>query len=200
MNKKMLGIITVVAVLLVSAAAYLYMPIMAQPGDANDPLVTRRYVDDRISQLEDEIAVLRHLLTGIPPGGTLPGTGGATPGAGLGAADMDALFAEVMLYFELMYGEMLRAAAGVTPFDALHVPAGTTMVFERGAEFILRTGQGRVVAGPNGIVDATAGRDVGNGEELSRNHLMMVPATDGRGVTFTTDVWIMIRGGYQIVG
>ncbi|MCL2839174.1 MAG: hypothetical protein FWE05_00235 [Defluviitaleaceae bacterium] len=202
MKKKTLGIIAVVTVLAVSAMAYLYMPIIAQPGDHNDPLVTRRYVDDRISQLEEQIAVLQHLITGMPPGGTLPSGTSNIPG-GIGSAEADALFAEVMLYFELMYGDLLRDAAAntgdVVPFTVHLIPAGRTVVFEGGAEFIMRTGQGRVVAGENGIVDVTAGRDVGNNQEVSTNHLMMVPATDGRGVTFTTAAWIMVRGGYQIV-
>ena len=55
MNKKKLGIIAV-TVLVLSTLTYLYIPIMAQPGDANDPLVTQRYVDDQIARLEEQIA------------------------------------------------------------------------------------------------------------------------------------------------
>ena len=205
MNKKTIGLLAVIA-LLVSAVAYMYIPLMAQPGDANDPLVTRRYVDDRISQLEEEIAILRHLITGLPPGHTLPGTAVGTPGIGMPQAERDALFNEFMVHFEALYGNMIRAAANITmpeptvvPFEVLNVPAGTVMVFEAGVEFILRAGEATVIAGPNGIADVTAGRDIHNGQAIGRNHLMLVPVTDGRGALFSTDAWVMIKGRYQIV-
>jgi len=209
MKKKNLGIIMVAAIV-VSALAYMYMPIFAQPGDANDPLVTRRYVDQRIAQLSDEVAVLRHLITMMVPGLDIAPQVPNAPG-GLTSFERELLIAEifgdVMLYFETMYGDMLRDAAAniaptptVVPFEVISVTAGTTIIFEAGVEFILRSGVASVIAGPNGLTDITEGRDIGNGHAISRNHLMLVPVTDGRGALFTTDAWIMIKGNYHIVG
>jgi len=203
-RRKKAGII-MVAVLAVITLLHLYVPIQAQPGDANDPLVTRRYVDDQITELRNEIATLRHMITGMTAGGQQPGgqwPGEQAPGAGFTQADRDAIFMEVMLYFETMYGDMLRNAAtnaaGIVPFDVLNVPAGTRITFDAGVEFILRSGNATVVAGVNGIPDITAGLDIGNGQRISTNHLLMVPVSDGRGAMFTTDSWIMIRGSYRV--
>jgi len=202
MKKHTFAIFAVIALLAVSAVAYLYMPILAQPGDHSDPLVTRRYVDDRITELQEQIAVLQHLITGMPAGSIQFPAHQGSPG-GLTAADRDALFHDIMLHFDLVYGELLRSAAAgvnrVPPFDAVHVPAGRTVILEGGTEVVLRSGTGRVVAGPNGLLDVTAGRDIGNGEDVSMNHKLIAPLTDGRGITFTTDSWIMIRGGRTIV-
>ncbi|MCL2571372.1 MAG: hypothetical protein FWE11_03135 [Defluviitaleaceae bacterium] len=86
----------------------------------------------------------------------------------------------------------------VVPFTPLFVPAGSTLMANAGVEFILRSGNATVIAGPNGLVDVTAGIDVGNGQAVSRNHLMLVPATDGRGLYFSTDAWLMIKGGFIV--
>jgi len=205
MKSKTLAL--VLLTVMVVSLTYMVIPIFAQPGDANDPLVTRRYVDERFAALSSEIATLRAIVSGLAPGSV------NIPSGGITTAERDQLFAEIMLYFETVYGEMLRqAAAGaaippqtgaqtaeVVPFTPLFIPAGRILVAEAGVEIILRSGQATVIAGPNGLVDITAGLDIANGEQVSQNHLLLVPASDGRGMLFNTDAWIMIKGGYTIV-
>jgi len=154
------AIIAALAVLLV--LSYLHTTTYAQPGTASDPLVTQRYVDERIASLQAQITALQGQLSGIT----------TTPGA--------------------------PEPSQVVPFTPLFVPRGSTLFAEAGAEIILRSGNAIVVAGPNGLVDVTAGRDIGNGQAASRNHLLLVPATDGRGLQFTSDAWLMIKGGFVI--
>ena len=147
-----------------------YTPAIAQPGTANDPLVSQRYVDERVAELQAQIALLQAQIVALQQGqGQPPGDG--TPPVG----------------------------GQVVPFTPLFVPRGSTLIAEAGVEFILRSGSANVIAGPNGLVDVTAGRDVANGQAISRNHLILVPATDGRGLSFVTDAWLMIKGGYAIV-
>jgi len=184
-----------------------FVPVLAQPGDANDPLVTRRYVDDRISEVRIEINQLRTIVNNI-----VPGSVGGNIGGNISNADRDALFGEVMLYFEAMYGDMLRAAMAVAdatditpgtpqvvPFEPLFVPAGRTLVAEAGVEFILRSGHATAVSGPDGMVNITAGTDVTHGVRIPLNNLMLVPRSDGRGLHFVTDSWLMIKGNYEII-
>ena len=148
--------------------SYFYIPAVAQPGTANDPLVTQRYVDERIGELQAQIALMQAQITALQQGQGTPG------------------------------GNQV-AGGQVVPFTPLFVPRGSTLIAEAGVEFILRSGSANVIAGPNGLVDVTAGRDIGNGQAVSRNHLMLVPATDGRGLSFVTDAWLMIKGGFTIV-
>jgi len=196
----------ITAVLAIAFAAMYLVPATAQPGDAGDPLVTRSFVENRIAQLANEISHLRNTVNSLAPGSVnIP-----IPGQGISQADRDALFAEFALYFEQTYGNMIRAAASgnqqagataeVVPFTILLIPAGHTFFAEEGVEFILRAGHATAVTGVDGMVDVTAGRDVINGELIPANHLLLVPRTDGRGFLANTDVWLMVKGRYQIVG
>jgi len=187
-----------------------FVPVLAQPGGANDPLVTQRYVDNKISDLRTELRAeinqLRNTVNNISPGTTFTG------GGNISNADRDALFAEVMLYFETMYGDMLRAAMEVAnatditpaspqvvPFEPLFVPAGGRLVAEAGVEIILRSGHATAISGPDGMVNVTAGADVTHGTRIPLNNLLLVPRSDGRGLNFVTDSWLMIKGSYEVI-
>ena len=202
MNRKTIKSLLAI-VLLLATLATLIVPVFAQPGDANDQVVTRRYVADRISQVMAEVNALRTTVNSI--------TGVTTVGSEIASSDRDALFADVMIYFEAMYGDMLRAAIAfgegtdpnpvepeVVPFAALLIPAGSTLIAEAGVEFILRSGQATAISGPDGMVDVTAGHDVTHGTRIPTNHLLLVPRTDGRGFFANTDTWVMIKGRFEV--
>jgi len=156
---------------------HLSTPAIAQPGTASDPLVTQRYVDELVAGLQAQITALQNQINS-----------GGGQGSGFSAGDRAALVDEI-----------LDATAGrVVPFTPLFVPAGSSLIAEAGVELILRSGSANVIAGPNGLTDVTAGLDIGNGQAVSRNHLLLVPATDGRGIYTVTDVWLMIKGGFTI--
>ncbi|MCL2203706.1 MAG: hypothetical protein FWB88_07180 [Defluviitaleaceae bacterium] len=197
----------ILALVLVGAVVFPAMRavVAAQPGDAADPLVTRRYVDERIDTLWTEIQALRNenaLLRNMVEAGGLPGLPGGTPW------DMQALtaavFADVMLSFEAIYGDMLRQATGEgeersLEFVSINTRNGQTLTLENGTEAILRTGAAVVVAGPNGLVDMTAGRDIENGAVVRHNHLLIAPRSDGRGMRFTAESsWVMVRGAFTL--
>ena len=151
----------------------------AQPGDAHDPLVTRRYVDSRINELTAQIARLEAMIGGgqIPPHTPTPTPPPSPP-------------------VDAPVTGMLPVA--VATFQVYNVPEGRTIFFEAGAEIILRLGHATAVTGYAGFIDVTAGRDVTNGETIYHNHLLIVPVTDGRGIHFHTSGWILIKGGYTV--
>jgi hypothetical protein len=168
-------------------------------------------VEDRISQLADEIAVLRAAI-GLGATMQTPTTPATGTTANISDGDIGAIIAEILEYFESVYGERLNRAlqnvpppgyepreAQVVPFIVLNPQAGQIIIFDEGAEFILRGGRGTAVTGVDGILNVTAGVDVTNGTEISLNHLMMIPRTDGRGVHFHTESWIMVRGDYTFL-
>ena len=202
MNKKSI-VALCLSLFAVSMLVYANIPILAgaQPGDVQDPLVTRRYVDARINELTAQISRLEALISG---GQTVPQTPGQAPPLGHSPPpgvgeniDGDALLSEILIMLEDRHGDLFGRAE-VVPFQIYNVPAGQRIYFEAGAEFILRTGDVTAITGENGFIDVTAGRDVTNGETISRNHLLLVPVTDGRGVHFNTGGWILIKGGYQV--
>ncbi len=84
-------------------------------------------------------------------------------------------------------------------FRVVHLTAGQTVVCYENTQFVLRSGQARtVVPGSNGISDLTAGKDLTNKQNLTANHLMLVPRSDGRGFVARTEVYVMISGAYTI--
>ena len=161
-NRKTLKSLLVMVLLVAIIAALQLIPAFANPGDANDPLVTQRYVDERIAALTAEIDQLRGIINNIAPGSV--------------------------------------EAGGVVPFAPVNIPAGSTLIADAGAEFIVRSGTATAVSGADGMVNVTAGVDIINGMDIPANNLLLVPRSDGRGFFAETDTWIMIKGGFSIVG
>lgn len=84
-------------------------------------------------------------------------------------------------------------------FDVVEVKAGQSVIFtDASVEFILRSGDATAIASENGgLADLTEGVDLLTGDPIKKNHLMLVPRNDNRGVVAKTDLWIMIKGTYE---
>ena len=86
-----------------------------------------------------------------------------------------------------------------TVFEPVFVEAGKTLVGGGGTELILRSGGALAVAkGADGLSDVTEGKDLAGGFAVTRNHLLLVPRDDGRGISAATDIWVMVKGTYSI--
>ncbi len=84
-------------------------------------------------------------------------------------------------------------------FQPVFVEAGKKLVGGEGTELILRSGGALAVAsGQDGLSDVTAGRDLAGGLAVSRNHLLLIPRDDGRGISAATDIWVLVKGTYSI--
>lgn len=91
------------------------------------------------------------------------------------------------------------ASAG-DDYAVVELPAGKTLIGKAGAEFVLRSGSATVFsADKDGISDLTAGGDLKNGDEIARNHLLLIPR-DGRGMKNNTAAlqYVIVRGSYAI--
>lgn len=115
---------------------------------------------------------------------------------------VDNVIPEIKAYIDERFG--VAASEGVvTPasnkFLVVNVSAGKTVICGAGAELILRMGKGTIIATEKGgLADTTAGYDLANGTEMPSNHQLIVPVADGRGFRATSDVIVMIKGGYTI--
>ncbi len=84
-------------------------------------------------------------------------------------------------------------------YAPLQIIAGKTLLGGEGTEIILRSGEATAIDnGANGISDITAGKDIRTGEPIVQNHLLLIPREDGRGLKATTEIWVLIRGSYQL--
>ncbi len=91
------------------------------------------------------------------------------------------------------------SSGGNVTFEAVFVNAGKNVLGGNGTEMILRSGEARSISNTeNGIADLTDGKDLMGSQNIVQNHLLLVPRNDGRGISATTDIWVMIKGEYTI--
>jgi len=84
-------------------------------------------------------------------------------------------------------------------WEAIFVEKNKTVLCGAGTQVILRSGNSKVYDETvNGLSDLTAGKGIYSGDSMVRDHLVLVPRADGRGIVCTTDCWIMICGAYEI--
>lgn len=159
----------------------------AQPGSAEDPLVSQSYVDGKINQIMS-------LITGAA--------------ASAGSGSYDEIVSDVMAQIEYLYGAKLNASdtAGVSGQQQTdrYVPVsaspGQVIIGEEGTEIILRSGTAAAYCpGPNGLVDVTDGGELLHNHTVKANHMLIVPRGDGRGVQVQTDAWFIIKGDYSFL-
>lgn len=87
-----------------------------------------------------------------------------------------------------------------TSFSPVQLAEGQRLIGGEGAEIILRSGEASAIDnGENGVSDLTAGADLMSGAPVGLNHLLLVPRDDGRGIAALTEVWVMVRGNYEIL-
>ncbi len=139
-------------------------------SSADDPLVTLSYVNDvLIPQLKSEIKA--ELKAEL---------GNQTDGA---ASNQPA-----------------AATASVT-YEVVHATIGQVILPTEPCEIILRSGSAVAVTvdAGQGLSDTTAEKELLSGEALTKNHYVIVPRGDGRGVLITSnDAYFMVRGGYTV--
>ncbi len=176
MKKVIMGLEIVLATCILAGGTVFAATI----GSESDPLVSKSYVDSKIEQV----------LTLINGNGTA--SGGTSS-----AVDVDAITEQVLdkLNAEDLTGGSV-AASGYVPVS---VAVGQTIYGGEGTELILRAGKGNIsVSGVDGIADITTGEELLNGSKAVKNHLMIVPRDDGRGVEVTEAAWFLVKGSYEI--
>lgn len=84
-------------------------------------------------------------------------------------------------------------------FTPVFVTVGQSLYGKEGTEIILRSGKGTaIVPTPEGISNITTGQDLKNNATVGKNHLLITPKDDGRGIKVTENAWFLIRGDYTI--
>ena len=84
-------------------------------------------------------------------------------------------------------------------FAAVTLPTGKELVCEASTELILRSGKAKAVSkNAAGLSDVTSGGDVRSGALISKDHLLIVPRTDGRGIIAVSSSIVMVRGKYTV--
>jgi len=148
-----------------------------QPGSANDPLVTKSYVDEAVaSKVQAEIA--KQIDSQL-------------------AAKQKELDAQIE-QFKKQLDALLGQAGGMV---VVELQPNQTLFADPGTSLIVRNGKTVAVStDANGIPDVTGGKDLMNGTPVELNHMLIFPR-EGRGIksTHNTTVFVMVTGGYKIL-
>ncbi|WP_308636662.1 hypothetical protein [Paenibacillus silvisoli] len=146
------------------------------PGSANDPVVTKSYIDKQVADLvKAELAK-------------------QTGQSGSGVK-------EIQDMLDAFRAEMEQSGGGSQQVEVVTVPVGKRLIAKDGAEFIVRAGKAMAYSGDsNGISDLTDGKDIKSGYDVPNNHLILFPR-GGRGVTAQTGqktgLTVLVRGQYE---
>lgn len=163
----------------------------ADVGTVSDPLVTKSYVDKIADELKKEIESM------ITQGGNVSSTGTTQP----------TNMTEIYEYIDNKFASLANSGSSTNAgsesggnFVVVEVAAGKKIIGSESTEIILRSGKAEVIANKSGegLSDVTEGKDVKGGIEVELNHLLIVPRSDGRGLTFPKKSYIMVKGGYTL--
>lgn len=161
----------------------------SQLGSADDPVVTKSYVDQQIQKaLGGSTSSSSGNTTNTDSSSknntssTQP-TAPATPTTSTTPADPS-------------------TTSGAISTKVVEIRPGKKLIAAAGTEVIVRTGKATVYSSDkNGILDLTAGSEMGGAQAIPNNHLLLFPR-DGRGVevaiTQGYNATVLVIGDYKI--
>ncbi|WP_311080339.1 hypothetical protein [Paenibacillus polymyxa] len=154
-----------------------------QPGTADDPVVTKSYVDQKIAQA---------IKGGVPASNTssktsnAPATNATSNTTASGASSAG----------------KASASEQTEALKVVDVKPGQKLIAKAGSEFILRNGYAVVYSmDASGAIDITSGTEIAHNQAVEKNHLLSFPR-EGRGIQVKEGqkfgLVVMVRGGYTV--
>ncbi len=178
----------------------------SQLGSADDPVVTKSYVDQQIQKA----------LGGNLNSGTSNSSSGSSTNTNSntssGTKNNSSSSSNNSSSSSNTSNSNTGAATGsssnsastsaTTKIDIVELRPGKTLIAAAGTQIIVRHGNATVYSvDTNGIVDVTAGTDLGGNQTIANNHLLLFPR-DGRGVMVTanqtSNATLMVIGSYDV--
>jgi hypothetical protein len=95
----------------------------------------------------------------------------------------------------------VREVSDSTIYQVLHLYAGDIVYALGTSEVILRTGSATVIGNTSneGLSDSTTGENLAPDASLTKDHLVIIPRGDGRGLKITGECYLMYRGSYSYI-
>lgn len=175
----------VVHMILLAMAAVAFVGITAssaatfEPGTAEDPVVSQSYVDTKINELNVKIA-----------------------DQGTKLNDQSSQIQS--LKNQIQSGGQVGVPQGGAKYIVVGPLApGKQIIAGESTEIVLRAGTATAIGAlDGGVADLISGADLKSGDVVMKNHLLLVPKDDGRGISITgipgSQAWVLIRGSYTI--
>ncbi|MCX7920998.1 MAG: DUF3450 domain-containing protein [Clostridia bacterium] len=178
--------------------------VTPEPGTEGNPLVSQDYVDTKLAESDKKIAELtasQAALAASFEGLNAKNTTLTASNDDLAAKNksltdsVNTLTAKV----EELNKQITDIKEHGIKFEIVSLKAGQQLIAGASAEIILRSGKATAIAGKTGgVSDLISGKDLKTGVTITPNHLLLIPADDGRGLKAVNQVWILIKGTYTI--
>ncbi len=205
MRRRML-LFTGALVLTALLSGGLFIALAAQGGTADDPLITKSYIDSvfkpQIMGLIDEAvseaantesANLQALITDYENRiNNKINEFKTSTGNVVDNAEYIRLLKEAIR--EKLLSITVTPSDDAQTFMLVSVKSGQKLTCKVGCELILRTGSAVCVGG---LLDVTSSSDLSNNSALTQNTLYIAGA-DGNGLSATADATLLVRGDYSI--
>lgn len=92
-----------------------------------------------------------------------------------------------------------KTGAAHAKFVVVELKKNQKLIFGESTEFILRSGSAQVYdKTTNGISDLTDGDTKFNEMQVQKDHHMLNPRNDGRGIVAKSDCFVLVKGEYKI--
>ncbi|MBU9706425.1 hypothetical protein KSP24_05710 [Paenibacillus sp. AK121] len=158
-----------------------------QPGTADDPVVTKSYVDQKIAQA-------------IKGGGSASGTSSKTTSSTAPATNTTT--SNTTTSSGTSNATKSSTVEQTEALKVVDVKPGQKLIAKAGAEFILRNGNAVVYSmDASGAIDITSGTEIVHNQAVEKNHLLSFPR-EGRGIQVKEGqkygLVVMVRGGYTV--
>ena len=171
-KRKLFLLISVFSLLLVVAFA-------AEPGSEKDPLISLSYFENKIEALKTEIteALTKNIDEKL-------------------TSDLETMQKDLDKTIKEVKEQAKTTTAG--SFELITLAENESLICETGTEIIIRSGRCVAIATEaGGLSDTTDGIDIPNNEIIQKNHLIIVPKNDGRGIRCEITGAVMVKGSYE---
>ncbi|MFT9368282.1 hypothetical protein [Paenibacillus polymyxa] len=158
-----------------------------QPGTADDPVVTKSYVDQKIAQA-------------IKGGGSASSTSSKTTSSTAPATNTTT--SNTTTSSGTSNATKSSTVEQTEALKVVDVKPGQKLIAKAGAELILRNGNAVVYSmDASGAIDITSGTEIVHNQAVEKNHLLSFPR-EGRGIQVKEGqkygLVVMVRGGYTV--
>ncbi|MCK5811979.1 MAG: hypothetical protein KAG94_03720 [Clostridiales bacterium] len=156
------------------------------------------YVDYKFNELNNRINQL------ATTGGTTGGTTTTDPNVTLRVDNVEKQVGAIETNLDGMQGkidfldQVTRDLSDGSVWQVIELSAGLTIYASDTSEVVLRSGTAKAIGNKydEGLSDITSGNDLKDGEYITKDHLLIIPRGDGRGVVAITTCFILYKGLY----
>lgn len=176
-NKKTITSLLIIVSSLV-AVHIIQAATAAEPGTDSDPLVTKSYVDQKVSSISAKDPELTKKVDELTK------------------------TVEELVSKNKEMETRLESIEKYGMFVALELTEKQKLMAGESAEIIVRGGSAKAIGGAGGgLSDITSGTgaDINTDQNVPLNHLLLVSRDDGRGIKIVSKkAWVLVKGPYTI--